>query len=218
MGKTILDLEKYAQVYGGVRNMNSATYTMQEFEVSAVKVRFERYISAPTKVKIKRVQLCNGRNFSQNPYVIDSDDLYLSRVYEKKEDFICDNNPINLMYKRDDDVRKYIYEKLGLTEYRYGADNHLSPWLWTWDEEEREAKCLRYFDFELDLLDLKLPDGVYASEEECIKANKKVVKVQVTKVYDVEVDERDLEDVLEDPCNAETPYKDMTHATAEMID
>lgn len=218
MEKTILDFKKFDNVYGGVRDIQHNTYLMREMEISAVKVRFDRLMSSPMKVNIKRIQLCIGRKFSQMVHVLDANDLYLTRLYESADDFICDKNPINLMWNCEDEILDYIYEKLGLECYLNEIDKKPTPYLWKWDEESREAKLMRYFELEFDLVDLKLPEGVYASEEECIKDNKKVVNVKVTKVYDMEIDESDLEDALNNPSLVETQDEDVSYATAEIAD
>lgn len=214
--KTILDFKRYDKVYGGIRNANENYIAYaKEMELVAAKVKIISRVAEEPELLFDTYQLGGGRE-SGYVFVIDSDNLHRGRIYLEREDFICDRNPIDLMYHRKKELLNYIYSKLGLS-FR-NAGSYLAPEFWRWDAEKRQAVMYAQFNFSFDLFDLRLPDGVYASREECERENKKVVNVKLTKVYDIEVDEEDLDFVTENPHRVDVDDMYLSAAKSEIVE
>lgn len=184
---TIFDLQKGQKCWGGLKpkgnGFASGSAIATEFTISklAYHMWFNPYCSQNYLLPIR---LTFGSDM-----VINMDDLFDGRIYLSKEDFINDINPIN----KENDTHATLLSILGL------KDTEKNPEIWTWNEDSQNAELATMFYHIFDLFDIKLPEGYYATKEECEKANKKLVKVKVATESIYELEPEDAEYLLQNP-------------------
>lgn len=204
---TILDLKKDDEVWGGVILPANGGKAYAEL-LKVVK------ISLDAEGNIYGVRL-HG-----NGYAIKLTSLFEQGLHATKEDFIYDKR---IKWPTGEDVRQFIAQKLGLKFYKYKElysnkmveDKYCAVWMW--DKENNVSKETRLYYTSLDLADLKLPDGVYATKEDCDKANKKTVSLRISREFYVEREESEAKLIVESPDEYEWQDGDECITTADIL-
>lgn len=186
MKTTILDLKKGQKVWGGLKPQGHgfAEGSYMAYELTVTKCVLDiRFGNKHCNFFEYPLRLTYGSDM-----VIYNTSLCESAVYPTKENFIDGVNAIRFAYFYE------ICERLNLE-----MDEMNNPQIWTWDADKKESVLFNKGSFTLDLLDLRLPEGYYASKEECDKANKKLETLVINKTYKIEVVKEDVESIIDNP-------------------
>lgn len=188
MKTTIFDLQKRQNVWGGIFPQGNGfaknAAMSQELEITRIQFHYG-YTNHSSFCHLYPIRFTFGGGM-----VTKLGDLYENKIYETASDFPAGENEI--IVPDDNVILKEIFEKLGI-EYSHKTE------IWRWDTGKNKAVIAEEFDHIFDLSDLKLPEGFYATKEECEIANKKVVTVEIIKTYHTEVDEDQLHDLISCP-------------------
>lgn len=196
-----LGLDGIKYVYAGVR---------KGFALNNAYVG-ENFYGAVSMVKMKVVAVRKAKN-EDSCYVLLSNEDGTVRcssediegIYLNKNDFL---NNIPLRNANTLDVIGEI-EELGFEPYNYDGVAY-----YTWDDINKKAIRHLVPWMRLNLIDIKIPDGTYKTEEECVKANKKVKKVRITKTTTLvkEFEESEADEVVDDPESCDYDLQDSGH-------
>lgn len=195
---TILDLKKDDAVYGGVQYLTGING-----KISCEVLKIAKIYLSCNKVTNIRLHDGNGNVFSLNG-------LKDGAIYPTSVDFTYDENRIKL-YVDSEILVKHVAETLGL-EY-----DRAYPYVWKWNKDKAESEKIKLYSECINLADIKMPDGYYATKEECDKANKKTVMVRVSREYHTEVDEDEAQYLLDNPDEYEWKEGDGCISASELM-
>lgn len=169
-----LNLKKGDMVFGGVVfDWKTDMGDVKKFEVRSI---------IPSEISGGRTKLRIRLCFAG--MVVYDTSLFDGCIYATEEDFRDGNRIDTIITWRD------IYYKMART-FGLTMDSCGKPLVWIWDADEKRAIAKTWSEG-YNLADLRLPEGSYASKEECEKANRKTIKVEVIRkqrhVVEVEAD------------------------------
>lgn len=192
---TILDLKKDDVVYSGTTynggGMRSDAYYVAQF-------------------KVAKIHLGENGEFKSIRLIYNNEAVVIlpGGIYPTQNDFLYDTNLIVCGIPAKDIIR-HIAKTLGIS---FVVDRFI-----TWEWKDGCATMRKFYPSQFDLLDLAIPDGCYATKEECEKANKKTVMVRVSREYHTEVDEDDAQYLLENPDEYEWKEGDVFTSASELM-
>lgn len=180
----VLDLKKGDKVYGGLTRSGQGFAThvgyQEKLEVRSVILRNGDLMTGGKGVDF-HIRLAR----TEGEGVIYAFELHDASIYATKEDFL-DGNAIRSFNIPVADVSQKLATACGLKVCKEGF-----PEVWEWDAVKKEAKP-KWWIKGFNLADPQLPEGRYATKEECEKANRKTIKVEIVRKYthvtDVEAD------------------------------
>lgn len=169
-----LDLKKGDDVFGGVvYDWKTNMGDMKRFTVCSI---------TPSKISEDRIKLRIRLCFA--PYAVYDTSLFDGCIYATEEDYRDGKGIDTCVACRD------IYDRMART-FGLSVTSYGEPLVWIWHAKEKRAITKTWTE-DYDLANLCLPEGSYASREECEKANRKTIKVEVIRerrhVVEVEAD------------------------------
>lgn len=206
----ILDLKKGDKVYGGLTRSGNGFAThmgyQERLEVRSVILRNGDLITGGKGVdfNIRLRTECDG--------VIYAHELHDASIYATKEDFL-DGNDIQRFNIPVEVVSQKLATACGLKVCKEGF-----PEVWEWNDVQKVPK-IKWWVKGFNLAEPQLPEGYYATKEECEKANRKMVMIEVTKTYLTEREEgEDAEWLLNHPDEYEWSDNDECISDAKYSD
>lgn len=196
-----LGLDGIEYVYAGVR---------KGFRLNDAYVG-ENFYGAVSMVKMKVVAVRKVTNGDACYVLLSNEDGTvrcssedIEGIYLNQKDFL-NNRPM-----QNDNTLAAVtkIENAGFEPYNYDGVAY-----YLWDNINKQAT--RYFVpwTILNLIDIKIPKGSYRTEEECVKDNKKVKKVRITKTttLEKEFEESEAAEVIDDPESCDYDLRDSGH-------